>query len=699
MSFPPKNSLPHWLRLGRTLSYTAIIGLGASNVAWSQVNPLKVIRAVMPQKAVAKAVAQAEAKPAEGEEPKDGKKQGPFEDFAPALKDCVKISLEGGKIVSSCDKSFQEVSQTLHQVAGALGHGGTSSSWGQVFNFRFDWQRLNGTVVIGNANSSFEVNATEREVPYREVKLKIDKSGSMNLVVASPAIGYYLRIDQKEDGRFRAVELNLTEKSSAASANFLEFCKSHKDFASGRVVPLMRSFGIEVPAMPYDASVAKEALARLTQVDESLIREFDSLVSELDSDDFETREKASERVTSEFAKYAQLFPRAVDDEQFSLETRSRLRKIFQEKSEAVAVRANDLISSATLMNDPTYLYWLEGEAKSDVEKNAVHARLVAVVGEDKGNPEAWAEFFANQAKGPESPSDEPTAPAVDTPIFTEGGGLTFLREDIQSLIGLGINSQGLSINREHWKAAFGGKSFADLNKEILDEIDKRKMPKNFWQGEQLSWLGEDAAAVILVLKMQEHLQKRNVNGVAQTIHYASTQANPSLSAGGMSVSLQTREDNQQRGVRWMNVDGRMVAQPPENQESQPFSFSATELGESKQQVRVGQSKNGDFFFGFSSNDGEKLLQLGKFKDGWLLQEINGTEVNSFKAESYQALAEQNKDYFEKKFFPLLSSLGIEIKEIPEPAPPKPAEGNVPKEVPPPAELQPEAKVKQDAAAK
>ncbi len=207
-----------------------------------------------------------------------------------------------------------------------------------------------------------------------------DGNGAFHLLLVSPA-GDLLRITQESTGAFRVAHVGEGEPVSFAAASFSEVFRRHRPYVLGTLLPLLRGVGVRIPWDPSGPEGVRAALVRLRPLSPRDREEAKGWLLQLDDDDFQKREEATQALSDGFLRFRALIEEARKDPGATPEVATRLQGI--EDKHAGEGRLEDHFAASGLLENPDYLSALL-ECVEGADREAVAAALEKVSGVEPG---------------------------------------------------------------------------------------------------------------------------------------------------------------------------------------------------------------------------------------------------------------------------------------------------------------------------
>jgi hypothetical protein len=326
---------------------------------------------------------------------KDGSKAGNLPDN-PALKALMKNkeAREALKAMDEHMKSTTSVEELFVQIQAAAGSAGSSlSSSNNDRNRSFSAEKLTGRLATHTGSDSFHMTLVEGNAPDRRLEFSADGATAFRIQLSHPN-GDLILLRQSDAGRFAAVVMVGATVFAGQSESFAAFYREHRRAADLHVLPALASLGVELVPSSASPEVRKLVLERLSRTPEQLAAA-KKVVGDLDSPEFEVREKATLELKDHFSRYQDLLEEALLRKP-SLDARARLLDVVA--AQAVVDRTGRALSSLELVRDPLFLTALLAHL-GPKEAGVVTKQLETITGEQWGTDvAAWREWARKNQK-------------------------------------------------------------------------------------------------------------------------------------------------------------------------------------------------------------------------------------------------------------------------------------------------------------
>lgn len=589
--------------------------------------------------------------------------KGPIQEIADPLDKLIDLGLKNDKLTLSILSTYQEVDPVVDSIREIVGWGGGSSSSGnEGYNFDLSSEKLGGHIRRRKVNKAFvnTILLEETVKPNRSLNISNSDDGMLQITVNAGEAAFILRIRQQSDGQFMVQELNGTEVFAGTASNFENFCRENREYSSTRLLPALKHFGLGQLLTPYSPEVLNRVAELVTPWNSDELTRVKTLTASLASDSYGERVAAAEQLKKEYKGNEAILARLVLDRQFDVETRAVTRKLIREKVDKDKLAELDFVDSIVANLDAPYLIDMIKAQTDDQKRNVLIDRLrelePELVDTDASNSDIVS-MIASQAMNAWV-SDEigKSNDVAQIDPLTEKGHLQKVSGHTGQLLRLIWKGDQLVIDREHWKKPFDGRSISELSEEVSKLIEDSNLPKDWFKQGGSGFAAASAKhPQVLFEKLKEDCGGQS-NSNNHYSHYSSNYAgNNSLNRAFDLTKLKAELtfDKSARSNRGRSGSGG-------NPNKKPLLVVLTEKAGPERSLLIDQNKKDEIRIMISGDKASYIVQLILKKDQAIIQEVRGSEVKAYKAESFRALQQQNADYFRGSFFPLLRHLGVEI---------------------------------------
>jgi ribosome modulation factor len=278
--------------------------------------------------------------------------------------------------------------------------GGSSRSSG-MGGWRESFHGDGLSVIVASAGRELHVTLVEEGAPHRLLRFFAD-GGNIRLVLSSAESGFLLLVSQTDGGGFRVLEHAGGEVFRAEADSFAAFCRTHRQYVTKRLLPLLSHNGVGVPLTPYGDEVKRKVLLLLR---ESLSAEAQqkakSLIARLGDPSYARRQEATKLLMKDMERYRWHLLRAAKDATLSPEAAARVRKLLEQHRPARDLDA--AVADFGLLADALFLAELLSETKDEGDRKRIAGRLREITGRDFGTDAAKWKAHLESRKGDEAP--------------------------------------------------------------------------------------------------------------------------------------------------------------------------------------------------------------------------------------------------------------------------------------------------------
>jgi len=581
---------------------------------------------------------------------------GALSQLSGVLEQVADVGLAGDRIAVSRISNMQQFQQTFYSNAHLFGGGGSSASGnGQLWTMAFHWTRLHGWAKLSQQGDELlEVSFAESDGLQQQLHYLVRTDGTFELTVWSPATPSYVQLVQPAGEPLRATLLFDRTAIRRTAPTVSQLMKSLPAEARQRLLATASGMGIPFPPTPYDPEVILAASQRLTAtIDPAESDAFRERVAGLDADDFEARELATKRLLAEFGQWRTSIEQSLDDPSHSLEASSRLRRVYREGAGERAGATWELLVDLRLLDEPSFLLLVAESGTPEVQA-AVFERLRELT--ERSLPDdvaAWKSALGVDESTESEGEEAIAADASQAPPFVADGRLNRLSDEMRTIAGFRVESGALVLDRERWSVSLQGKSVAEVNTEIREQVEAYGLPASLWQGSQLESLGPRAYPVIRVMRL-ETIASSLAPAPGMHMHHSTSygvNADPQFSINGLAVGLRTSPPELMNGGMLP-----MNAPLPEI-----YHFSFEELAEAQRQLRFGcDVASGRTYVAIREAPVGFLIALaGSPADGWTLHCLQGNDAVADQAATIDELVGRHRELFDERLGAGLTLFGAE----------------------------------------
>ena len=237
--------------------------------------------------------------------------------------------------------------------------------------------------------SRIKLNITEKTGPERKLDVSDKNNGEFSVKYSGE--DFLIELKQKADGSIKLSRVRGDDADDFNASNYLELRKENPKVVNQWLVPLLQHVGFTIPIVSDDEPVQQAVLSKLVGVRSRSMKDFDQLIRDLDSDEFRTREEATERLSALAGLWQDVIKKQLKSSSISVEVRVRLQGILIEEKAHNPI--DELIASQDLMNSTDYLATLFAVA-NEQEKSAISKQLEQITNHSEPTSEAWLEWLS-----------------------------------------------------------------------------------------------------------------------------------------------------------------------------------------------------------------------------------------------------------------------------------------------------------------
>ncbi len=284
------------------------------------------------------------------------------------------IQIQARMIVAGRDAQTppEKLFEKIQQTAGGGSMRSTRSN--ETYQRTFLGQTAHGSLNMDGG--AFYFHLSEVQSPGRVLELRDEEKEGMLLRFLLPD-GDFLQLSQAGDGAFTCIVSRGGKVQRLAGESFGAFYAANRDYVDNKLFPLLSRIGITAPITAMNPEVRRAVIAALRPMDPQTMQRGRKLIEDLDADDFETREKATEALTKEYQQFKSLIQAKHAEEGLSVEAKERLQRIVNEASSKGA-RVDEVVRAMKLTDDATYLTELLKMTEDESAREVIEARIAAL---------------------------------------------------------------------------------------------------------------------------------------------------------------------------------------------------------------------------------------------------------------------------------------------------------------------------------
>jgi hypothetical protein len=290
---------------------------------------------------------------------------------------------------------FERIKEQAQRSSRSFGSGGPSGSGSAG---RAHWQSLfTGDVLSGNvnmANDSETLVLQETLAPRRQLEFRTDGGIAFCLKLFNRE-NDTISLRQERNGRFSVVAMLGDTTFADQRSSFAAFAKANRRLVSNEILPALAQFGFEPILSPDSFGVRHAVIASLLSADE-IQAEGKRLITDLNSDDYETRERATQSLAAGYDLYKDLVQAAIDEHSGSPEAQARLASVVHQQP--LPRQPSETAAALDLVHDPGYIISLLGNVHSEVQPRLTE-QLEKLTGQKLGSDTAaWRDWAKQNLK-------------------------------------------------------------------------------------------------------------------------------------------------------------------------------------------------------------------------------------------------------------------------------------------------------------
>src|SRR5262249_44982773 len=171
--------------------------------------------------------------------------------------------------------------------------------------------------------------------------------------------GDMISLREASNGRFSVVALLGKTTFADQRDSFAAFVKANRQLVSDDLLPALAQFGFE-PILPPDSFGVRHAVIVSLLSADQIQGEGKRLVADLNSDDYNTRERASQALSACYDLYKNLVQTAIDEHTGSPEAQARVASVVHQQP--LPRQPGDTVTALDLANDSGYIVSLLDDA-------------------------------------------------------------------------------------------------------------------------------------------------------------------------------------------------------------------------------------------------------------------------------------------------------------------------------------------------
>ena len=253
---------------------------------------------------------------------------------------------------------------------------------------------LAGRGEIENRKNDVELFFVERQGPKRELRISHLSNGAFTFRYSGEE--FSIELEQQRDARITLQRTIKGKTTKYSAADFLDLHRQDPQLINQWLFPLMSHVGISTPIMTDDRETIRAVFNKLMSYSQRQ-GEFDRLVEQLNSEQYELRNLASNKIINGGSGWLAQIEKKLENENLPLETRVRLQSAMRELDNGSPV--DQAIRDQGLLDSPAFLIGILDQANED-QLAAVIRRLKEITGARLERPEQWVQWLKQQKLRP-----------------------------------------------------------------------------------------------------------------------------------------------------------------------------------------------------------------------------------------------------------------------------------------------------------
>ena len=296
---------------------------------------------------------------------------------------------------------------------------------------------------------------------------------------------FLCRMQQHDSGRVEVTLIHEGRVVYLIEQDLWTLCTRHAELFESRIAPLLGRCGIRPPLTPESPQVVEALLERLKPVDPDRLSRFMELLDKLNDEDFDVREATTGALAENFGQWKDLIAQYANDPSLSLECRTRLKALLDERSGTPAGQAGEVVDVAGLVNDASYLRRVLYKLSQNGDRQAEYVpRVVRRLEEIRGtslSPQDIAAIVESEKKRATAPLSSDLIDEVVTGLNEPDGPLHSVVAEVQDLVPLAFVSGKLVFDREYWRELFNGRSVLETLDQVRELMEQNRLPQSWFQ--------------------------------------------------------------------------------------------------------------------------------------------------------------------------------------------------------------------------
>jgi hypothetical protein len=258
---------------------------------------------------------------------------------------------------------FEKIKEQAQRSSRGFGSGGPSGSGS---GDRMHWQStFAGDVFSGSlnmTNDSENIVLQEAQSPRRQLEIHLEATATFEVKLTNRE-GDVISLRQERGGNFIMLAMIGDAIFADQRDSFAAFVRANRRVVSNEILPALSQIGFE-PILPPDSPGVRHAVVASLLSANEIQAEGKRLIADLNSDDYDTRERASQSLTARYDLYKELVQAALDNPSNSPEVQARLNALVQPSHSVL--QPIDTATALDLAHDPSYIKSLLDETHAEI---------------------------------------------------------------------------------------------------------------------------------------------------------------------------------------------------------------------------------------------------------------------------------------------------------------------------------------------
>ena len=602
----------------------------------------------------------------EAEEKKNAYKVGgTFELIHEPLKKVLKMKWERDSLKFDLPETYQDVNTALQEVRQSIRGGSGGSNSGEMWSQYLYGQRMSGNISRGmriqgprgmeQDPNAFEIYLLETTGAEHEVAIHGSKTDDFTISIGGGIKPLSLQVRQAENGVVSVHDIEGDHHFAGSAKSFQDFCRKYPLYVKDRLMPVLSGHGIAAPVTRYNPVARDQVLSTIRKMDADRVAAFRERFKDLDSKKFDEREAATKLLLSQFEEWKDVIRHAIANEEYSFETRVRLKRALDENSSEEDQQLVSMVVSEKLAENAEYLIWLLENEKEEANIQAIIGQLTKITKQEFGPDVAkWKQWI--EASLPAVSDDYKV---VSKSMAEEIGYLQGMRKQISQIAAFRLEEDRLVINRDLWRDRFGGKTVKELVETTRKEIKERGLPAN-WFNSRASHVDDEAdyAQVFfdeISQSVPSQLRQNYMYHGMNTFNYRNSSLGRHFEQRHMLGMLEFHQ--------YPAPDARGVVNNSGKKKVEYVRLALREKEEGWQALDIYENRN-QLRIILSSNRANAIIYFQQNEDLQVsLYDLRGGEVfKSIEAENARKMIDENQEYLQKELLPILENYGLQLSE-------------------------------------